>query len=185
MRTLTANRRSWSARARLWCLVTLVALAGCGNPAASNGTGSSPDNREPGQVALAYVRALFSGDFDRAQALVDPGSRAAFQLVALGMDPKLVTARDLGIGSTVVNGDRASTTILGTICRAGGATPGLADDCLTNNDPSTSNPIFKVALVRRSDGAWMVTLDLTGGVPPADLTRTPAASQSSVAPSHA
>jgi hypothetical protein len=159
-------------------------LVGC---ARSTGAASAGTDDKPGRVALEYVRALFSGDFDKAQSLVEPGSQPAFRLVALGVDPKLVTARDLAIGATVVNGARASTTILGTICRAGDSSSAGATDCITNHDPGTSNPIFKVALVRQPGGDWLVSLDVAAGLlpsRPAGSTGVPGSAQASVPASH-
>jgi hypothetical protein len=140
-----------------------MVLSGCGRQPASGGDNSS-SREKSGQVALEYAQALFSGNFDKARALVEADSQSAFQLVRLGVDPKTLTVRDIGIGSTAVNGDRASTTLTGTICRkdTAGAATGAPEDCITNHDPSTSNPIFKVAVARQPNGKWMVSLKISG-----------------------
>jgi hypothetical protein len=170
-----------------WSLLTLsMTVAGCGTSATVSGnTAGSNDKRDA--VVLEYIHALISGDDVRAKSLVEPKSQAALQIVIAGIDPKMLRAKDLRIGSSEIDGDRAIMTIMGTICRAGtptaeNAKATVSESCTTNNDSTTSNPIFKVVVERQLKGDWMVSLNGSPGeVPPhGGPSSTPQASVSSM-----
>jgi len=163
VRSVSETRKAHPAQLALCSVAILVGLVGCGRPAADPGAAKATADKA-GQVALAYTRALFSGDLGKARSLVEPGSRSAFQVVAVGVDPKLVTARDLSVGTTAVNGTLADATILGTICRRA-SKPG-PDQCMTNTDPNTTNPIFKVTLAQQPNGDWRVSFRTAVGPQP-------------------
>ena len=127
----------------------------------------------PGGVAVRYAQALFGGDIDTAKSLVDPQGASAFALMASGLGQTHVTGKDLGVGSTSINGDAAVVILVGTFCGA--------DGCITNSSPHTDNPIFRVA-ERRAGGRWLVTF--AAGAAPAgpDVTPSPASVPPATAP---
>jgi hypothetical protein len=140
---------------------TVVGLGGCGSPAPS-GAPSADLGADPDVVAVRYAKALFAGDIATARSLTEPASQSALRLVALGIDPALVHARDLAVGSTAIGGDRAVVTLTGTLCRRSRkpskADPSPPEDCVSNPDVHTDSPIFKVAVARQPDRLWLVTL---------------------------
>lgn len=152
-----------SARSKLipsLLFVVLVALTACGTRSAVETGASGSADPGPGAVAVAYADALFAGDFSKASSLVEPGSQSAFRLVKLGIDPRVISARNLSDGSTLVKGSSAITTLLGSVCHRQPSSAASAPpaECIDNLDPHSANPIFKVASALQPNGQWLVTL---------------------------
>ena len=126
----------------------LLGVAGCG--ASRSGT-QSPDGA--GEVALDYTNDLFTGDYDSVKALVQPSDRSGFQLINAGVEPGGADAENLGVGSVSLAGVAATVVLTGSVCRT--ATPGDPGGCITNSDPNSDNPIFRVSL-RQDSGSWQV-----------------------------
>lgn len=148
-------------------LLTLTTVAGCDSGGSAGDLHGEGDG-SAGAVALAYVDAMFSDDLDAAAGYVEGDSLDAFQLVRVGIDPRSVYAKDLAVGSTKVTGGVAVVILTGTVCHR--ATPPAADDCLSNEEPDSDNPVFHVTLRPDTGGDWKVAL---GVMPPA--SGTPAA----------
>jgi hypothetical protein len=145
-------------------VIALSIVTGCTGSAGGAGSASSVDRA--GQVALAYARALFAGDFATAQSLVEPDSQSLLGLIKIGYKPDELSA-DIRVGATVVTGDLATTTLLGEICHVtAGSSP---TDCVSNTDPGTADPIFRVNLIRSAGRDWQITLR-TAGLPTARST---------------
>lgn len=168
-------------------LIVLLAVAGCGGAAGSGPASASADpNGTPEDVALRYVRATFSGDPSSARALVEPASQDAQKIVELGIGQQQLSARDLGVGATQIDGERATVVILGTLCRsAPKARSASPRDCVTNRDPASKDPIFRVFVARQPDQTWLVSLrlDAPDSTPPASeaATEQPGSAVSSAA----
>ncbi len=143
-------------------VVALAASAGCasgGDPGTPQGQGDD----SAGAVALAYANALFSGDLDGAAHYVEDDSAAAFQLIQVGIDPRTIYAKDLDVGSSTVTNGVAVVILTGTVCHK--ADPPAADDCLSNHDPASSNPVFHLTLRPTTAGDWKVALGVTPATP--------------------
>jgi hypothetical protein len=151
-------------------LLALLALSVTGCAAA--GAALDPAQAaKPAAVALGYGRALFAGQFVAASRYVAPASRNGFLVLTDGLRPSGIGARDLAVGSTVINGPAAITVLTGTVCSgvaavaptsAGGAG---AHDCVTNTDPHSTSPVFSVNLARAPDGQWLVVFPAPPGAP--------------------
>lgn len=169
----------------------LLGVAGCATPAAhvpGSASGSASvarDAAQAGEVAVRYATALFDGDIKTAGALVEPPSRESFGLVAAGMGQNVVHAKGLANGRTTITAGRAVTTLLGDLCQDA-STPSAVTvnpaDCISNHDPESTNPIFRVSLARQSSGQWLVTLSLEPGVSPPGGPSSPAPSASTSVP---
>jgi len=146
-----------------------AALPGCGGGAQPVTTPSAtatatvtqaPADPEAGRVALAYLRAVLRNDYDAAVPLVASEQRQVLKALALGdwtgRRPK-VTA-DVEVGEVQVNGNRASVSIVGRLCRS---VAGGAPDCVKNDDPRTDSPMFRVSLVKQR--GWKVVYNFGEG----------------------
>lgn len=167
----------------------VLGMAGCATPAAQAPASASAvgDAAQAGQVAVKYASALFDGDIKTARALVEPASQQSLELIAAGGTQNAVHAKGLANGRTVITSGRAVTTLLGDLCQGSSsrtvATVNPAD-CISNHDPESTDPIFRVSLLRQPDGEWRVTLSPEPGASPTGGPSIPAPSSSaSVAPS--
>lgn len=183
----------------------LVATAtGC-SPSPATQQQGVPGSASPGAVAVAYVRALFSGDVVKANGLVAPAYRNVLAVIAAGHPPAVGLIRNLAVGSTSVRGDSAIVILTGTLCgpppqaapaspaadgpgsglggtpSPGSSTPGpkaasgavprdspntRARRCFTNTSASSSDPAFRVALVRSpGTGDWQVIFPIPSNTP--------------------
>ncbi|WP_277440675.1 hypothetical protein [Streptomyces sp. SPB162] len=169
----------------LSAMVAVAALSACTTAASSPSTAQpatattgsgAVDRSAPGPVALGYSKAMFAGHFDQAREWVLPKDRDALKVLAFGLGPESVSAKNLAIGSVQQHGDQAVAVLLGTICsngkRAGGVTPrpgatpgplpSSSGICISNADSKTSKPAFQVLLSKDAGSQWYVhfpTLD--------------------------
>jgi len=118
-----------------------------------------------GRVALEYMRAIARGDFKAAIPLVAPSQRAILEAVALGQGPGTLPAvtGEVSLGEVVEDGDSATVSILGKMCRTGPAsaksTSAPVADCVENHDPKTHSPVFVVHLAKDKKTGWNVVLN--------------------------
>lgn len=137
---------------------TVIAASSCTSAHQSAATSTLND---PRTVALEYARALFAGRTDKARELVAPESRAAFDAISNAAAAFATRSLNLAVGSSTVTGDIAVEVLTGTMCRtvkspsppAPSGSP--LTDCVTNSDPRTKNPIFRITL-RRNGHTWQV-----------------------------
>lgn len=166
--------------APLYLLITLLVATGCGSGTKA-GEPAPPAVVTPDVIALRYVKATFSENPSSARSLVEPASQDAYKIVELGIGQQQLTSRDLQVGSTKIDGDRATVVMMGTLCRSAPTQSTPAADCITNQDPRSGNPIFQVFLTRQQDQSWLVSLRTEqSGVP--EPEQQPGSSSSSVAP---
>lgn len=152
-------------RLRWRTLLTVTALTVAAGCASGGGAGTRQDQGDDpaGAVALAYANALFSGDLDGASHYVEDDSTAAFQLIRAGIDPRTLYAKDLAVGSSKITNGVAVVILTGTVCHK--TTPPADDDCLSNHDPASSNPVFHLTLRPTTAGHWKVALGLMPATP--------------------
>ncbi|MER7004114.1 tetratricopeptide repeat protein [Dactylosporangium sp. NPDC000555] len=118
-----------------------------------------------GQVALEYIRAVARGDFKAAIPLVAPNQRMILEAIALGQGPGSLPAvtGEVSLGEVVEDGDTATVSILGKMCRTGpasaGSTSAPVTDCIEDHDPKTKSPVFVVHLAREEKTGWKVVLN--------------------------
>jgi len=179
---VTVRRRRLAAAAPAAFICAGMSLAGC---AARSGTPgpAAASGAAPASVAVRYGRAFFAGNFTGASRFVDPSSRSAFLALADGLGPASLSSRNLAAGSTAIRGEVAVVILTGTVCSSASQAslpPGShapAARCVTNSDPHSTSPVFRVTLGRETDGRWMIIYQIpspgTGG-----LTGAPSSSQS-------
>ncbi|MBM0277626.1 nuclear transport factor 2 family protein [Micromonospora tarensis] len=154
----------------------IACVAACGNP---TGTAAEPKSSNqvdsgPGPVALEYMRAVARGDFKAAIPLVAPSQRAVLEAIALGQGPKTLpeVTGDVSVGEVVEEGDRATVSIVGKMCRAraaaGSSTSTPASDCVENDDPRTKSPVFLLHLAREDATGWKVIFNFAATSGPGD-----------------
>lgn len=132
---------------------TLV-LSACGALWAAQGS-QGRANSDPSHVATAYATYLFASHRSAARSLVEPESRSTFDVVAASVGIGSF-ARELSAGSTTLHGPaNASVELTGTICVVP-RTPVPKRRCVSNADPDSMNPIFRVDLAKAA-GRWFVT----------------------------
>lgn len=160
MRTLVFHsRRRASNLATGVCLIVLSAAC-ASRP-------EQPDRSSvPQTVAVNYVRALFSGDINKAASFVEPSNRGAFLAVTNGIQGASIRGEGIAAGSSSVQGSSATVVMIGTICTSGSMAPlpsgePTASHCVTNKDPHTRNPVFMVSLAMQPDGNWSVIFGST------------------------
>jgi hypothetical protein len=128
----------------------------------------------PGPVALEYMRAIARGDFKAAIPLVAPSQRAMLEAVALGQGPNTLpkVTGEVSVGEVVEDGDSATVSILGKMCRAEAAADGSTStpgtDCVENHDPKTDSPVFLVHLGREDAVGWKVVFNFAAADRPGD-----------------
>ena len=128
---------------------SLVAvLAGCANDEVH---ASSVDRASASETAVAYTSAVVQHDYEAARAYVAAASLDAFHFIADAPDQPDSRADDLSAGDEKVEGDDATVVILGRLC----STEGGDEQCVSNDDPVSTNPIFVVHLTRQDD-TWSV-----------------------------
>jgi hypothetical protein len=108
---------------------------------------------------VRFTRALFEGDFARARQYLAPESRNALRVVTAGLREASVSQHNLAAGTDRVRGTSATAILTGTLCsshsvKAVNRTP---HDCITNRDPHSDNPVFRVGLTLGSDRQWRVS----------------------------
>ena len=144
-----------------------AALPGCGGatepvatPAPTATATPAPADPAVGRVALAYLRAVMRNDYDAALPMVASEQRDVLKALALGdgTGKRAKVTADVSVGEVVVDGDRASVSIVGRLCRRVG---GGAPDCVENDDPRTDSPMFRVSLVKQR--GWKVVYNFGEG----------------------
>jgi hypothetical protein len=138
-------------------VAVMTGLVGC-----EGSVPSSVPSSTPAAVAVAYTNDLFSNRLADAMAMVLPSSQGDFKLMETLVSQQSGSAHGLVAGATRTSGNSAVVVLLGTICMSGSdvspgrsAAPGGAR-CLSNADPGSTNPGFKVSLQKASDGKWYV-----------------------------
>jgi hypothetical protein len=134
--------------------VVLVAACGSGG-SGSDGAPMTADEAAAGRVALAYASALSSGASKSARRYVASRYRGAFDRLQKAIQGKAATSHGLAVGSVQISGRTATATLTGTFCQ-GTPADKSADQCVTNHDPHTSNPIFLVHLLHEHERSWRV-----------------------------
>jgi hypothetical protein len=125
-----------------------------------------------GRVALEYMRAIARGDFKAAVPLVARSQRAILEAVALGQGPGTLpeVTGEVSLGEVVEDGDSATVSILGKMCRKSPASVKLTSapvtDCVENHDPKTDSPVFVVHLAKEEKAGWTVVLNFAGADKP-------------------
>jgi hypothetical protein len=124
---------------------------------------------------VRFTRALFGGDFDRARRYVAPDSRNALLVVTAGLRDASVSQRDLAAGSLRVHGTSATAILTGTLCSSHSVkrVTRTSHDCITNRDPHSDNPVFRVGLKLGSDRQWRVSYGLPRASGAGPVARTP------------
>ncbi|WP_067135118.1 hypothetical protein [Microtetraspora malaysiensis] len=118
-----------------------------------------------GRVALEYTRAVARGDFQAAIPLVAPSQREILKAVALGQGPRTLpeVTGEVSLGEVVEDGDSATVSILGKMCRtevaSKNSTSAPVTDCIENYDPKTDSPVFLVHLAREDATGWKVVFN--------------------------
>jgi hypothetical protein len=171
--------RTWQRAARCAGLAVLALAAGalgaCGSTdsatrsasttattsPATTGTRSTADP-DPGTIAVRFTQALFGGHFDRARRYVAPDSRNALLVITAGLRSDSLSQHDLAVGSSSVHGTSAATILTGTLCSSHGAKPVTRSsrDCITNRDPHSDDPMFRVVMTLGPARRWQVSYRL-------------------------
>jgi len=128
---------------------------GAGTTTAPTSPSSAVASNTPQAVAVAFTQALYSHHMDAASAVVAPNSQSGFQVLASIISGKTNAARDIHPGTAKLAGTTGTVTILGTICS--GTAGSTSPKCITNDDPTSSNPAFRVN-VQEIAGRWYVSL---------------------------
>jgi hypothetical protein len=123
-------------------------LSGCAD---DDGNSSSVDRSSASETAVAYTSAVAEHDYEAARAYVAAASRDAFDFIADAPDQPDSRADGLSAGNEDVEGDRATVVILGKLC----TTEGGEEQCMSNDDAASTNPLFVVHMTREDD-AWSV-----------------------------
>ena len=116
----------------------------------------------PGKTAVAFTVDLNSGKLGAARELMYSLDRPAFDILAAVIQGNRVSARDVSVGSSTINGNTAVVILEGTFCVAGptGAAYGAktygVPKCFTNSNPKSSNRAAWVKLIRLATGHWYV-----------------------------
>jgi hypothetical protein len=167
------------------------ALGACGSartatPSASTtaaiprATSAAPNTAgaDPGTIAVRFTRALFGGHFDRARRYVARDSRNALLVITAGLRSDSLSQHDLAAGSSRVHGTSAATILTGTLCSSHSAKPvtQAPRDCITNRDPHSDEPMFRVVMTLGPARQWQVSYRLPrtpgrAGEDPAARTR--------------
>jgi len=117
---------------------------------------------EPGKTAVAFTVDINSGRFGAARKLVYSLNQPTFDILATVIRGNRVSARDVSVGSSTINGNTAVVILKGTFCVAGptGAAYGAktygVPKCFTNSNPKSSNRAAWVKLIRLATGHWYV-----------------------------
>lgn len=155
----------------LTAILLVAGAAACGDRASVSPSPRKGDSGS-GQVALEYMRAVARGDFKAAIPLVAPNQRAVLEAVALGQGPGTLpeVTGDVSVGEVVEDGDSATVSILGKMCRTGRApatsSPAPVTDCIENRDPKTDSPVFLVHLAKDEKTGWNVVLNFAAANKP-------------------
>jgi len=167
-----------------WLLSSVLLLAGvsaCGDqqaaPRAHPAAARNAAPLSPGSAAVGYVTALYSGDFARAAKFVPPAQQSLFRYIAKGLTPTSVRSEHIKAASVTVAGSKASVVLTGTLCAtnasvgsagsasgpssAGPAAPGKLE-CITNTDPQSADPLFRISLIKTSANVWYVSYGAQG-----------------------
>ncbi|MCF6476776.1 hypothetical protein FAF44_51930 [Nonomuraea sp. MG754425] len=117
-------------------------------------------------MALEYTRAVARGDFKAAIPLVVPSQRVLLEAVTLGQGPGTLpkVTGEVSLGEVLEDGDNATVSILGKMCRtevaAESSTSAPTTDCIENYDLKTDSPVFLVHLARDAATGWKVVFNL-------------------------
>jgi hypothetical protein len=143
-------------------LATAGSATACGSASTPAQSDAEAGNSSPGTVALEYSKALFAGQFDRAEAWVLPKDRQTLKLISAGLGRASVRQRNLAVGSTDIKGNAGVAVLTGTLCSSGAApksasssSPRPHEQCISNKDVHTKEPSFQLSLCRQK-GAWYV-----------------------------
>lgn len=122
----------------------------------------------PGPVAVAYTRDIFLGKLTEAATMVLPSYRSEFRVLQTVMATNTGSVTNLAAGDATFSGNTAMVVLTGTICEnTPGATPSASPvpRCLTNSDPNSSNPGFRVALEKSAKNQWFIYFPLPAASP--------------------
>lgn len=138
----------------------LIGLGGCGSTAPAHTQVVGVDRHSAGAVAQAYARHLFAGEFPLAAQSVLPAEQSVFRAITLGVGSASTRAQNLAVGSVAVTGQHAVVVLTGTLCTTASRKPlsksPSAKNCVSNRDPKSTNPIFRVQLVMIPAKTWYV-----------------------------
>jgi hypothetical protein len=167
-RVTARTRRRLVAAVLLTIAATTAVACGSSEPT-PNSTSPRSDSESAGstldpgvkaeitRVALTFTKHSLD---DKAARLVAPDSKKAFAILQAAAPPGLrTTTSSLDIGAVTVRGSRATAVVTGTWCKTDDDHP---KQCLTNEDPRSTDPTFTVNLVE-AGGAWMVTFPRPSG----------------------
>lgn len=132
----------------------------------SSVAGSVPNAKvlsaDPGKIAVAFTADIYSGRLGAARKLVYSLNQPTFDIFAAVIRGNRVSARDVSVGSSTINGNTALVILEGTFCVAGptgtkaGAKTYGVPKCFTNANPKSSNRAAWVKLIRLATGHWYV-----------------------------
>ena len=117
---------------------------------------------DPGKIAVAFTTDIYSGRLGAARKLVYSLNQPTFDIFAAVIRGNRVSARDVSVGSSTINGNTALVILEGTFCVAGptgtkaGAKTYGVPKCFTNSNPKSSNRAAWVKLIRLATGHWYV-----------------------------
>jgi hypothetical protein len=139
-------------------------LCGCAraHPSLGSQANSNAQVMGPGQTAVAYMAAVYSGRIQAAAEFIRPSDRPLFRDISRGLAPNSTKAENLQAGKVTINADHAIVTLTGTLCATGSspASPGASSSpttrCLSNTDPNSRDPVFALPLEAQSAGGWFV-----------------------------
>jgi hypothetical protein len=178
-------------RRGIWLLSSILLLVGvCACSSSQQATsGAQPATAQnaaslsPGSAAVGYVTALYSGDPNAAAKFIPPAQQSLFRYIAKGLTKTSVRAEHIKAISVTVAGSNATVVLTGTLCAtnasmgssssssgsspiasAGPSAPGKLG-CITNTDPQTTNPLFRISLTKTSANMWYISYATPGATP--------------------
>lgn len=136
-------------------VVAIIVTAGC----ASRST--VVPRSDPADVAVRFATDLYSADPNRARSLVAATARGEFQVIVNASAGRRLSSTGLQAGEVAKIGNSAIVTVLGTICgmsaeatRSSGTAANST--CVSNSDRGSTDPRFRVSLMKASTGGWVV-----------------------------
>lgn len=140
-------------------VVISVLIAACGSATARTADSAAAHDNSPGNVAVRYVDAVYTGHLSTAKSLVIASDRGAFGALALVLAEESLSERNVSVGSVTISGKNASVIVLGTLCtQPGGSVTSQASrkvSCVTNRNSHSTNSTFQV-LLQSSGQRWQV-----------------------------
>ncbi|MEA2185034.1 MAG: hypothetical protein QOK16_45 [Solirubrobacteraceae bacterium] len=83
-------------------------------------------------------------------------------MITAGLRSDSLSQHDLAVGSSSVHGTSAATILTGTLCSSHGAKPVTRSsrNCITNRDPHSDDPMFRVVMTLGPARRWQVSYRL-------------------------